>query len=615
MSQRTKKVSNYTAKCSNPRKCTAINACSGVTTYYGHINNRDKKQTTRITTGTNADEYDQEKKFCCCDGTFHYWGENMNINITGENNPILEISANNIICGTGADAGMGLESYGLGKILVRSDTGSAYFSSACTVENGMGNWIQLGVSGDGLRGPRGYQGATGIMGHTGTMGVDGSTGPQGPPGVGASGTLFYVETSDAPSGGSGSGLFPVEYGDTLRIWSAGGIEAFVATGSVRIQIEPNNILITEVTPPPIPKDRSRPVIYINSNTEELIAWIPDSNGGTFASEISGGGGGTPGATGPQGHTGAQGFRGATGSGIAGPQGHTGAQGSDGLDGATGVDGPQGHTGAQGSDGLDGVTGIDGPQGHTGAQGSDGLDGVTGIDGPQGHTGAQGSDGLDGATGIDGPQGHTGAQGSQGHTGAQGPIGVTGSFAGTSITDLSDVNTSMAATGDILQFNGIEWSPLSEIYFEVPLSGNFSPSGWISFDTGRLAGMSGATGAYKENGGFILLSSTERGLNTVLQVPDAGHYAFTLFGRLINPTSVHTVTRKQLLWLEDLPETNTVVGNSIEFTHISHPFYDANVFYIDNPDEVGLAAKLQPTNADLEINPLFPSKMVVKKLDF
>jgi len=196
--------------------------------------------------------------------------------------------------------------------------------------------------------------------------------------------------------------------------------------------------------------------YVDMGTSQLLS-VPYA----LYAENSG----QPGVTGPTGPTGPQGATGANGVGATGPQGPTGSQGVAGTDGATGATGPQGTTGADGPPGPQGIQGITGLQGPTGAQGLAGTDGATGATGPQGTTGADGPQGLQGIQGVTGLQGPTGAQGVAGNDGAigpQGPTGATGLDGETGVqgatgpTGLVDAGT---AAGDILYWNGTNWSEL------------------------------------------------------------------------------------------------------------------------------------------------------------
>lgn len=106
------------------------------------------------------------------------------------------------------------------------------------------------------------------------------------------GDLFYVETSDSQDGPVIDGSFAIQPGDTLRLWSAGGIEAMGVAGSALIQIEPNNILSSSGAPTDPPKDPTRPVLYIDDTTNELYPWNPSLGpSGAWAPPVSGGGGG------------------------------------------------------------------------------------------------------------------------------------------------------------------------------------------------------------------------------------------------------------------------------------------------------------------------------------
>lgn len=195
----------------------------------------------------------------------------------------------------------------------------------------------------GERGPRGGpQGKRGFRGDRGEQGAQGDAiiGPQGFQG-GVTGTVFYVETSDSATGPPLSAPLPMEVGDTLRLWSAGGIEAETLPGSVLLNIEPANILLTSGFPTSPPKDPTRPVIYIDDVSGELYSWNPNlGSGGGWVAATSG----VTGAQGTQGETGIQGFQGA--------HGETGSQGADGA---------QGYRGDTGTQGLRGETGpVDNP---------------------------------------------------------------------------------------------------------------------------------------------------------------------------------------------------------------------------------------------------------------
>ena len=103
--------------------------------------------------------------------------------------------------------------------------------------------------------------------------------------------------------------------------------------------------------------------------------------------------GSDGAVGPQGAIGNDGATGPQGPiGLTGPQGPTGNDGAVGPQGATGNDGA---TGPQGPIGLTGPQGPTGNDGAVGPQGATGNDGATGPQGPIGLTGPQGPPGTDG----------------------------------------------------------------------------------------------------------------------------------------------------------------------------------------------------------------------------
>ena len=81
----------------------------------------------------------------------------------------------------------------------------------------------------------------------------------------ASGT-FFIETATGPTGPTTAGPLPLNAGDTLRLWSAGGISFALTTGSVHVEMEPNNILKAPVDPTTPPVDTTRPSIYFNTLT-------------------------------------------------------------------------------------------------------------------------------------------------------------------------------------------------------------------------------------------------------------------------------------------------------------------------------------------------------------
>lgn len=100
--------------------------------------------------------------------------------------------------------------------------------------------------------------------------------------------LFTVETSNSETGPVTAGPFKVAYGSTLRLWSAGGLETTVTQGSALVQLEPNNILMTNGGPTGPPADPTRPVIYIDSTTNQLYVWNPNLSGSTgYNAPVSG----------------------------------------------------------------------------------------------------------------------------------------------------------------------------------------------------------------------------------------------------------------------------------------------------------------------------------------
>lgn len=111
-------------------------------------------------------------------------------------------------------------------------------------------------------------------------------------------------------------------------------------------------------------------------------------------------------------------------------------------------GEPGPTGPQGPQGEPGATGAQGPQGETGATGA------TGAQGPQGETGATGATGAQGETGSQGPQGVQGPIGPQGPQGETGPAGPGGAE---ELNDLDDVTISSPSAGQILRYDGSEFT--------------------------------------------------------------------------------------------------------------------------------------------------------------
>jgi hypothetical protein len=92
--------------------------------------------------------------------------------------------------------------------------------------------------------------------------------------------FFNVETSSTQNGPTTSGPFPVHTnGDTLRLWSAGGLFTNVTPGSALIQVEPNNILIGDGIPTNPPTDCTRPTIYLDQTNNTTFLWnsCNDSN--------------------------------------------------------------------------------------------------------------------------------------------------------------------------------------------------------------------------------------------------------------------------------------------------------------------------------------------------
>jgi uncharacterized protein (TIGR02145 family) len=131
-------------------------------------------------------------------------------------------------------------------------------------------------------------------------------------------------------------------------------------------------------------------------------------------------------------------------GIAGPQGLKGDQGIQGLQGPQGIAGIQGLKGDKGDVGSQGLQGIAGSQGLKGDKGDVGAQGLQGDKGDIGSQGLKGDKGDQGIQGLQGTQGIAGIQGDQGVAGPQGPAG---SFPAGN------------ASGDLIYWNGTEWTNL------------------------------------------------------------------------------------------------------------------------------------------------------------
>ena len=215
--------------------------------------------------------------------------------------------------------------------------------------------------------------------------------------------------------------------------------------------------------------------YLNAG---VIYFDPD--------EITGGSGGSQGATGLAGAPGAQGVTGLRGlTGLAGLQGSTGIAGAQ---GATGISGSAGATGM----GIQGVTGA-GTQGGTGiagVQGVTGLLGLTGLNGIQGSTGlsgAQGVTGLLGLTGLNGIQGSTGLSGAQGATGISGSAGATGMGIQGVTGAGTQGDTGLGASGP-QGTTGIQGAT------GASGAGSGDQTVWLSFDSGNVVVKASGTSA-------------------------------------------------------------------------------------------------------------------------
>jgi hypothetical protein len=107
-----------------------------------------------------------------------------------------------------------------------------------------------------------------------------------------------VETGNTETGATTSGPFTLDTcGDTLRLWSAGGISAKVTPGSALVQMEPNIIFCGDDPDNFMPPDPTRPALFFNSATNMFFVWDPENENGTFENWHTGGGGGGTGALG------------------------------------------------------------------------------------------------------------------------------------------------------------------------------------------------------------------------------------------------------------------------------------------------------------------------------
>lgn len=217
----------------------------------------------------------------------------------------------------------------------------------------------------GELGQRGYQGDLGNQGHAGE---DGTQGVPGAPGdVGTTTFEFTVETAESLVGPA-INTEVITNGETIRFWSAGGVDFNLQSGSALLNIEPNNIIASSGNPISSPKDPNRPIIYVNELNGAMWAW--DTSRQDWDQKT---GAGAEGFQGPQGN-----------SGTIGVDGVQGSQGSQGYQGQIGV-GSQGFQGVTGFQGIQGPLGIDGIQGNQGFQGFIGV----GIQGSQGKPGDAG----------------------------------------------------------------------------------------------------------------------------------------------------------------------------------------------------------------------------------
>jgi hypothetical protein len=88
---------------------------------------------------------------------------------------------------------------------------------------------------------------------------------------------FFIETGTGATGPPTSGPFAINNNDTFRLFSNGGIFLNATTGSVDLQIEPNNIFAQVTGPNSPPPDTSRPAIQFNTFTNQIYYWDPTNN--------------------------------------------------------------------------------------------------------------------------------------------------------------------------------------------------------------------------------------------------------------------------------------------------------------------------------------------------
>jgi hypothetical protein len=116
----------------------------------------------------------------------------------------------------------------------------------------------------------------------GLRGLQGNTGPPGDPAT----YSFTVAAANSAAGPINSSV-TINDGDSLRIWSAGGLDVDVVSGSALFNIEPNNMLYGNGSPVNNPADTTRPAIYLDSITGSLWAWDPVILGGSWGQKSIG----------------------------------------------------------------------------------------------------------------------------------------------------------------------------------------------------------------------------------------------------------------------------------------------------------------------------------------
>lgn len=140
---------------------------------------------------------------------------------------------------------------------------------------------QAGIPGcAGAPGAVGAPGVRGFMGPPGGQGCPGERGFQGCQGEPGDASVFSFTVEAANSSlGNPNSQVTVTDGDTFRIWSAGGNDVNVKSGSALFNIEPANLTSGFGIPTLSPTDTTRPTVYVDSNGGALYYWDPNIGSG------------------------------------------------------------------------------------------------------------------------------------------------------------------------------------------------------------------------------------------------------------------------------------------------------------------------------------------------